>query len=459
MQQDPNLGKPAARKNGNTFLIPMVVLTASLVVGIAVLALFLRLSFCAKEESRTGPDGTGTVSVPENGVPDDVLAEFAADYAGTTGADSFEIVSVQHSVNKAKKTDTVTFTLFERRADEVFQSRHIVNFAFDSASGRWTAVKHDHTTPETGAPAPPSQESQTTTPPPSGESQTTTPPPAQEELPDTFSFGGVTVRRGETGITGSKRGINGPDAEHLTHITAEEVELLVRLCPDLQVLDLDYCYLDDYAPLGRLTKLKKLVLTHCGTETRGNRIRSIDWVSGLKNLETLYLEHNDIQDLSPLNGLGKLEDLRLGRNKLTDASLASLTDLPSLKYLGINANSSIRSLSKLPVLENLRFIDVSQCKKLTSLSDLKLQPCMKMLKCDRSGLTDLDGVSAQPALVEIDLSGCSLALSEYRKLESCPKLEYVVIKEKDDAAQSAMDTVESNNSRISRLYAWKYISG
>ena len=51
MQQDPNLGKPAARKNGNTFLIPMAVLTASLVVGIAVLALFLRLSFCAKEES------------------------------------------------------------------------------------------------------------------------------------------------------------------------------------------------------------------------------------------------------------------------------------------------------------------------------------------------------------------------------------------------------------------------
>ena len=38
MQQDPNRGKPAARKNGNTFLIPMAVLTASLVVGIAVLA-------------------------------------------------------------------------------------------------------------------------------------------------------------------------------------------------------------------------------------------------------------------------------------------------------------------------------------------------------------------------------------------------------------------------------------
>jgi hypothetical protein len=272
-------------------------------------------------------------------------------------------------------------------------------------------------------------------------------------------FGGAVIKRGETGITGSKRGINGSDSSHLTHITAEEVEMLVRMCPDLEVLELDSCYMDDYAPLGRLTKLKKLVLTRCGTATKGNRIRSIEWVRGLKNLETLYLTHNSISDLSPLAGLPRLEELRLGDNKLTDDSLAGLTDLPKLMFLSLNGNEGIRSLSKLPVLENLRFIDLSVCMSLTSVSTLKAQPRLKMLKFSDSGLTDLSGAADLPELVEIDVSGCSLASSEYRKLENCPKLKYVVIKKNDAAANEAMDTVEKNNSKISRLYDWKYIPG
>ncbi|MBR0507284.1 MAG: hypothetical protein IJJ86_01595 [Clostridia bacterium] len=471
--------KPNARKESGAFAIPMLVLTIALVIGIVILALFLRVKFCGGEDPAgqgSGQQSQASARTPDGGVPEDVIRAFVSETVRENGTTDFTIGSLQHGIDKAKKTDTVTFVLTETRPNGVFRSRHIVSFAYDAEKSAWTVRKHDQTKeeqiegaeqsqPTTPPPSeqsqpttpPPSEQSQPTTPPPSQEAQTTTPPP--EELPDRFTFGGAVISRGEKDITGSKRGINGPDAEHPVHITAEEVEMLIKLCPDLEVLDLDSCYMDDYAPLGKLTKLKKLVLTRCGTETKGNRIRSIEWIAGLKNLEILYLTHNDVSDLSPLAGLHKLEELRVGRNKLTGDSLAGLRDLPKLKYLSINANYGIKTLSKLPSLENLRSIDASVCEGLTSLDGMRQQPRMKMLKLDYSGVRSLEGVSSQPALVEIDLSGCDLSLSEYRKLEKCPKLTYVVIREKDKTANEAMDTVEKNNSRISRLYEWKYIGG
>ena len=452
-----------ARTDKGTFTIPMLVLTIALVIGIVILALFLRVNFCSEEpESGARPQGSGSIEPFGNGVPEQAIDEALENYVRAYGATDYTVESLRHGMDRAAKTDTVTFVLNEQRSDGVYRSQHIMSFLYDPETGTWTVAKHDHTTPqriESESQEPDAPQTQPVTPPPSAETSPTTPPPASpEELPDTFTFGGAVIKRGETGITGSKRGINGPDAEHPTHITAEEVALLVKLCPDLQLLDLDCCYLDDYAPLGKLTKLKKLVLTRCGTKTKGNRIRSIEWISGLKNLETLYLTHNDISDLSPIAGLKKLEDLRVGRNQLTGQSLAGLTDLPKLLYLSINANDGIKTLSKLPVLENLRFIDASYCLGLTSLDGMKQQPQMKMLKCNGSALKSLDGVASQPALVEIDVSECGLDASEYRKLEKCPKLQYVVIAKKDKTANGAMDTVESNEPRISRLYEWKYIA-
>lgn len=461
--------KKQRRRDSGTFTIPMLVLTIALVIGIAVLAVFLRAKFCGAEEP-AGQDGKqqgqASAQTPDNGVPDDVLQAYLKKEVEPKGTTSFAVGSLQHGVDKLKKTDTVTFVLTETRPDGVYRARHIVSFVYDEQKREWTVKKHDQTTEErigdADAPGtsvtPPTQEAQTTTPPPATTPPATT-PPSSEELPGSFTFGGAVIKRGETGITGSKRGINGSDASNMKHITAEEVEMLVRMCPDLEVLDLDCCYMDDYAPLGRLTKLKKLVLTHCGSGGKGNRIRSIEWIRELKDLQILYLTHNGISDLSPLAGLPMLEELRLGDNRLTDDSLAGLSDLKNLKLLSLNANGEIGSLSKLPTLENLRFIDLSVCPSLKTVSGLKKQPKLKMLKLDNSGLTSLGGVADQPELVEIDVSGCSLASSEYRKLESCPKLEYVVIKEKDKDANKAMDTVEQNNSRISRLYKWKYIGG
>ena len=79
-------------------------------------------------------------------------------------------------------------------------------------------------------------------------------------------------------------------------------------------------------------------------------ISDVSPLTGLTNLEELYLGDNSITDVSPLAGLTKLKGLGLSENQISDLSpLAELTDL---RILFLQKNQ-ISDLSPLKGLKNL----------------------------------------------------------------------------------------------------------
>ena len=272
-------------------------------------------------------------------------------------------------------------------------------------------------------------------------------------VPDSFTFGGKTIKSGTKKIDGSKLGINGKSSK-LCHITAEEVESLVALCPDLEELSLDYCYMDDYEPLGALTKLKTLKLRRCNENGKGNPIEDIDWVEDLKALTYLHLGHNEISDLQPLEKLKNLTRLNLSYNDLEDEDLESLSELTDLNELSLYGLSKLTDVSPLASLTKLTYLHLGYNKKLKNIKPLTELPKLKSLRINKSSISDISYFKNFPALQRLDISGCPILFHDYYHLEDCKKLKLIVLDQKDTDASLAIDDMINNGFGVEILYDW-----
>jgi internalin A len=106
---------------------------------------------------------------------------------------------------------------------------------------------------------------------------------------------------------------------------------------NLQELYLDYNQISDISPLAGLTNLQVLQITN-------NQISDISSLAGLTNLRTLFITTNQISDISPLAGLTNLEHLWLSVNQISDIS--PLAGLTNLQFLQLN-NNQISDISPL----------------------------------------------------------------------------------------------------------------
>ncbi|MGA1874943.1 MAG: leucine-rich repeat domain-containing protein, partial [bacterium] len=93
----------------------------------------------------------------------------------------------------------------------------------------------------------------------------------------------------------------------------------MQFCGDLTTIYLQYNEIIDLTPLAGLTELRHLNLMD-------NEIVDITALSSLPNLESVYLSTNHIVDISPLAGLENLKNLALSSNEVTDLS-ALVTNL------------------------------------------------------------------------------------------------------------------------------------
>jgi PKD repeat protein len=119
----------------------------------------------------------------------------------------------------------------------------------------------------------------------------------------------------------------------------------LEYCVNLHALWLDTNNLSDISPLSGLTNLRVLWLS-------ATNISDISPLSGLTNLTQLNLNNNNLSDISPLAGLTNLADLWLSNNNIGDISpLAGLTNLTSL---GLNNNHNISDISPIAGLMNLK---------------------------------------------------------------------------------------------------------
>jgi Leucine-rich repeat (LRR) protein len=142
-------------------------------------------------------------------------------------------------------------------------------------------------------------------------------------------------------------------------------------------------------PIGTITELDMQQLTNLDASYQN--IVSLTGLQFAVNLEELYLEGNQINDLFPVNYLTKLRKLSVGHNELT--SLAPIADLLLLSELHAESN------------------------KLNSISDVKNLTNLSVLNVDRNGITDLTPLSNLTNLMELQLSH-----NQFSDIETLTKL-------------------------------------
>ena len=271
-------------------------------------------------------------------------------------------------------------------------------------------------------------------------------------VPDYFMFGGKKIKTGETKINGKNLGINGKKNK-LKHIPEEEVHDLVTLCPDLQELTLDYCYMDDYAPLGGLSNLRELQLPNCGTDG-GNPIKDVDWVKGLTKLTSLNFGHNEIEDTTALEGLTELTWLNLSGNPLTDEDLEPIGNLTNLKKLYLYDLKKITNVEPLSNLTKLTFLHIGHNSKLEDVKPLTKLNKLEYLRLNSTKVSDLTDFGKLTALKKLDLSKCPIDPDTVPELKGCKKLEKIVIEMSDYDTYTAILDLIGEGYPFHFLYDW-----
>lgn len=281
---------------------------------------------------------------------------------------------------------------------------------------------------------------------------TATPTPKPTAVPDSFLFGGKTIKTGETKIDGKKLGINGKNKK-LKHITNEEVQNLVTLCPDLKELILEYCYLDDYSLLGNLTKLNKLYLTYTGAGN-GNVVKDIGWVKGLTELRTLSLSHNSIDNTEALSGLKKLTYLNISGNPLQDEDLKPLSGLTNLEKLYLYDLKKITDVSPLSKLTKLNFLHIGRNSKLKNVKPLTSLKKLQYLRLNHTKVSDLSYFGKFSALKKLDIAKCPIDTDTVPHLKDCKKLEKIVLDMGDVDTYNAILDLFTDGYQLHFLYNW-----
>ena len=280
-----------------------------------------------------------------------------------------------------------------------------------------------------------------------------TPTPSPTPVPEYFMFCGKQVKTGSKKLRGKDLGIDG-NSKNQNNIPPEDVENLVLLCPDLEELELDYCSLEDYTPLGKLTKLRDLALQSCGFGN-GNPVKDISWVKGLTELTDLSFVHNKVSDTTPLEGLTKLTYLNLGDNPLTNKSLESIGKLTNLKELYLYSVSNVSDITPLGKLTNLTYLHLGNMKKLENVKPLSSLKKLEKLRIHKTAVKDLTGFSKLTALKKLDLSGLTIKSSTISELKSCKKLETIVIEMGDvDTYNAVLDQLINNGMQVHFSYKW-----
>lgn len=176
----------------------------------------------------------------------------------------------------------------------------------------------------------------------------------------------------------------------------------------------------DMAPVGRLTKLKRLNLY-------GTKITGTDALANLKELKNLDLYMCDVASIDFLKHLPQLEELDLYGANHTFASYEPLAGLTKLTKLNIYMNPQAKDalmepLNKLVSLEEIEF---SNCTEITNLNFLKGLNNLRVVDADWSGVKNIDGLTDLTKLEEIHLNDCPV--TDLSALKNKPELKVLGI--------------------------------
>lgn len=154
-----------------------------------------------------------------------------------------------------------------------------------------------------------------------------------------------------------------PDLKRLRRLSlsgiSDDVIAIVSKMKSLQIVSVRSSACTDLSPLGKLTKLKCLLLQRLG------KVTSVDFFSGLTSLEALEVgDLLRITDLTPLSTLSHLQELKIDTGgmrgkQLTVKTLMPLAELTALRHLWLFVLSADKSLEGLGHLNKLRQLNIN----------------------------------------------------------------------------------------------------
>lgn len=116
--------------------------------------------------------------------------------------------------------------------------------------------------------------------------------------------------------------------------------------PNLEALYTDYCELEDIKPVAQVPGLKKLTFEGLP------ELNDFSVLSTLSNLEELYLEAENLKTLDFLKGMKKLKSLKIADGQIL--SLDELANVPELTSLTVEGCDELKSMEAVSGLGNLR---------------------------------------------------------------------------------------------------------
>jgi len=145
----------------------------------------------------------------------------------------------------------------------------------------------------------------------------------------------------------------------------------------------------DYSPLSGLPSLEVLELDYCG-------IDDLSFVKSLTGLTSLTARYNQISDLSPLSGLRQLEELNFYQNEISDPS--ALSGLQGLTSVTLSKNQ-IRTLDPLAGAVGMKELRVED-GLLTDLDALAAMDDLELVMVTNNQIVNIDGLSGKKKLGE-----------------------------------------------------------
>lgn len=189
-------------------------------------------------------------------------------------------------------------------------------------------------------------------------------------------------------------------------------------------LGIDGLGFTDFSPLKPLVNLESFSCAN-------NAVSDLSFLSGWSHLQQFAGYDNQIEDLAPLANLLEIISIDLTKNRVK--TLDTLLSLANLETLSLNDNPTIEEILALQYLPNLRRLDIERAgvKNIAALKDLPLEHLdlidnpvesleplrnlpLKQLFLRGTKVTDLDPVKDMPKLVQLNVGG--LAVKTFPKI-------------------------------------------
>ncbi|MDR1563703.1 MAG: cell wall-binding repeat-containing protein [Oscillospiraceae bacterium] len=186
----------------------------------------------------------------------------------------------------------------------------------------------------------------------------------------------------------------------------------LQYAKNLESLALIENNIDDLSPIAGLTNLKSLTLND-------GAIEDISPIANLTKLKDLDLSNNNISDIATLSGLVNLKRLSLSDNSIAD--LTSLSDLTLIYDLKLD-NNPISNLTPLSRLESITYLSLNNINT-ADISPLSEMNNIRELSLDNNGIEDISVCSRYDLLTLLSLNGNKI--SDIETLADNKELTYL----------------------------------